>query len=183
MGANPASEASSGASFAHERFTAAFITHHQAIKAYLSFRTRDATLADELTEATFEFAWRRINEMPEEPATRGWLYVIAKRMLSNHWRDAAPQHNLISKISVAYVCESTSSTIEDELAVDALESLSPRERQALQLIYWDDLRHIEAAAVVGCSLNAFDILLHRARKHMLARLTSRPVEPDQSTSL
>jgi RNA polymerase sigma factor (sigma-70 family) len=177
MGAEPASEASWRASLAHERFTAAFTSHHQAIKAYLAFRTHDAALADELAEATFEFAWRRIDELPEEPATRGWLYMVSKRILSNHWRGAARQRNLISKISASSVCwtPAAPSPEEDEFALQALESLRPRERQALQLVYWDGLRHAEAAQVLNCSLNAFDILLHRARRHMLAKLLSAPI--------
>lgn len=174
MGAGQAVGSGCSASDADQRFTVLFSTYHQAIRSYFAFRTHDSELADELASATFEFAWRRIDEMPAEPATRGWLYMVSKRILSNYWRGSTRQRKLISKISASvplWEGDPTSGT-DDDVALCALNSLRPREREALRLVYWDDLGHAEAAKVLGCTLNAFDILLHRARRHMLAMLES-----------
>lgn len=45
----------------------------------------------------------------------------------------------------------------------ALSTLRPADREALQLVLWDELSHAEAAAVLGCSPNAFEIRYRRAR--------------------
>jgi predicted DNA-binding protein (UPF0251 family) len=48
----------------------------------------------------------------------------------------------------------------------ALASLRPKEREALQLVLWDELSHTEAAAVLGCTVNAFELRYRRARNRV-----------------
>jgi RNA polymerase sigma-70 factor (ECF subfamily) len=55
--------------------------------------------------------------------------------------------------------------------LDALDSLSEREREALLLTAWDGLDHTAAAAVAGCSTRAFRARLMRARARLTAHLT------------
>jgi RNA polymerase sigma-70 factor (ECF subfamily) len=45
----------------------------------------------------------------------------------------------------------------------AMSGLRPADREALQLILWDELSYAEAAAVLGCSPNAFELRYRRAR--------------------
>ena len=45
----------------------------------------------------------------------------------------------------------------------AIGALRPTDREALQLVLWEELSHREAAAVLGCSENAFEIRYRRAR--------------------
>jgi RNA polymerase sigma-70 factor (ECF subfamily) len=57
----------------------------------------------------------------------------------------------------------------------ALGRLSPGEREALQLVLWDELSHAEAAQVLGCSANAVTIRVHRAKARLRAELAgARP---------
>jgi len=37
------------------------------------------------------------------------------------------------------------------------------DREVLQLVFWDDLTHAEAAAVLGCSVNAVELRFRRAQ--------------------
>ncbi len=39
----------------------------------------------------------------------------------------------------------------------AMDRLRPADREALRLVLWDDLSHADAAAVLGCSVNAFEL--------------------------
>jgi RNA polymerase sigma-70 factor (ECF subfamily) len=48
----------------------------------------------------------------------------------------------------------------------ALASLKPKDREALQLVLWDELSHAEAAAVLGCTVNAFELRYRRARNRV-----------------
>lgn len=158
-----------------ELFTSVYAEHHEAIRGYFLHRIRDSTSADELTSVTFEFAWRRIEELPAEPATRMWLYGVARRTLSNYWRSSSRQRNLITKLSSSIGDPRVQDSVSDigEIALEAMQLLREREREALRLVYWDGLPHSEAAEVLGCSLNAFDIVLHRARRRMLTALNGR----------
>jgi RNA polymerase sigma-70 factor, ECF subfamily len=62
-------------------------------------------------------------------------------------------------------------TVRDRLAV-AIARLRPAEREALTLVLWDELSHAEAADVLGCSVNAVAIRVHRAKARLRDALTS-----------
>lgn len=161
------------------KFCRAFEDHYGAIKSYYAKRTHDLALSDELAASTFEFAWRRIDQLPDEPGTRAWLYYASRRMLSNHWRGAHRYRNLTLKLATTQTSapDNGTSAIDDERALAALGALRPREQAALQLIYWEGLSHAEAAGVLGCTTNAFDILVHRARRRMLTLIQDTSVAP------
>jgi DNA-directed RNA polymerase specialized sigma24 family protein len=48
-------------------------------------------------------------------------------------------------------------------ATVAMAQLKSLDREALQLVLWEGLTHQEAAAVLGCSVNAFELRYRRAR--------------------
>jgi len=50
-----------------------------------------------------------------------------------------------------------------ELAITALAALDEADRELIQLIAWERLTHEQASEVLGCSVNAVAIRLHRAR--------------------
>jgi RNA polymerase sigma-70 factor (ECF subfamily) len=56
--------------------------------------------------------------------------------------------------------------------VAALDRLSVREREALQLVLWEELSHAEAAQVLGCSANAVAIRVHRAKTRLRRELSA-----------
>lgn len=65
-----------------------------------------------------------------------------------------------------------SASAAEDLAVDratmltALAELTDVEREAVLLVAWDGLVPADAAKVAGCSRNAFDVRLHRARRRL-----------------
>ena len=48
----------------------------------------------------------------------------------------------------------------------AMADLRPADREVLQLVLWDDLSHAEAAALLGCSVNAFELRVRRAKRRL-----------------
>jgi RNA polymerase sigma-70 factor (ECF subfamily) len=57
----------------------------------------------------------------------------------------------------------------------AIEHLPPRDREAIKLVLWDELSHGEAAQVLGCSVNALSVRLHRARTRLQQELGVQPI--------
>ena len=128
--------------------------------------------ADDVVAETFAVAWRRIDVVPE-PAI-GWLIVTARNVVNGR-RRSDRKH-----VDLARLAAETSQHDEpaaEEVAVrrravlDALDSLSEREREALLLTAWDGLDHAAAAAVAGCSTRAFRARLMRARARLTAHLS------------
>lgn len=68
------------------------------------------------------------------------------------------------------VADASDGLVEDDRIASALRGLSDRDREALQLIGWEELSVKEAATVAGCSENAFAVRLHRARRRLSAAL-------------
>jgi DNA-directed RNA polymerase specialized sigma24 family protein len=50
-----------------------------------------------------------------------------------------------------------------DLVLKAMELLKPYDREALRLVLWDELSHADAAVVLECSVNAFELRYRRAR--------------------
>ena len=59
----------------------------------------------------------------------------------------------------------------------ALGRLSDREREALQLVLWEELSHADAAQVLGCSANAVAIRVHRAKARLRGELSATEPSP------
>ena len=49
----------------------------------------------------------------------------------------------------------------------AFAALAETDREVLRLVAWEDLSSEDAAAVLGCSVTAFKVRLHRARRRLL----------------
>ncbi len=59
------------------------------------------------------------------------------------------------------------------VVLQALAGVPEADREALMLTVWDGLGHRDAAKVAGCSVGAFAVRLHRARRRLrteMARL-------------
>ena len=52
----------------------------------------------------------------------------------------------------------------------ALQSLSAADQELLALVAWDGLTARESAASLGCSVSAYAMRLHRARRRLAAQL-------------
>ncbi len=147
------------------RFRAAFERHYEAVLGYALRRTASPEDAEEVTASTFTIAWRRIDRLPPEPYTRTWLYRVVWRTLANKRRTDDRQARLVERIQRMRVPAPVDEEEldEDGLLLEAMRRLRESEQEALRLVAWEELTYNEAAAVLGCSPNAFAVRLHRAR--------------------
>lgn len=60
---------------------------------------------------------------------------------------------------------------------DALGSLPEADQELLALVAWERLDHQQIASVLGCSRNAVDVRLHRARRRLSEALAARQIRP------
>ena len=52
----------------------------------------------------------------------------------------------------------------------ALASLASRDREIIQLVYFDELETVEIAAIFNCNANSVYVRLHRALKRLRTQL-------------
>jgi RNA polymerase sigma-70 factor, ECF subfamily len=176
------------------RFAALYQAYYRPILAYAVRRVAPGEDAADVVADVFTTAWRRIAELPGPPADRLWLYGVAQRVLAGRRRSARRLGHLTARLRADLGTRPPDQLAPDQLAPDqlapdqpglrdaaadrliaALDRLTPREREALQLILWEQLSHAEAAQVLGCSANAVTIRVHRAKARLRTELASPPL--------
>jgi RNA polymerase sigma-70 factor (ECF subfamily) len=134
-------------------------------------RCGDASLAEEITAQTFEAAARRFAQGRGVEVTAGWLTVVAKRRLVDHWRHRAARARAVSRLAGARPERNEPATIGIDADVSAaIDSLPARQRTVLTLRYLDDWGLDEIADGIGLSYRATESLLARARRSFAAAL-------------
>jgi RNA polymerase sigma-70 factor (ECF subfamily) len=159
-----------------QRFRNLYQRHYELIRAYALRRTWSPEDAADVVAETFTVAWRRIGEVPACPADRLWLYGVARKVISGRHRSAGRQRNLLIRLISTAPPGSQLAPAADPAKATLLEALSrlrPADREALQLVVWDELSQAEAAEVLGCSANAVGIRVHRAKARLRADLAGR----------
>ena len=146
-------------------FEALYTAHYQAIAGYVGRRVA-AHEADDVIAQVFAVAWRRFDHVPAPPADRLWLFGVARNLVAGQRRSERRRLRLQARLSQDAVAAAPIALPHDpshEPVRAAIGALRPRDREAIQLVLWDELSHQEAAAVVGCSANAFELRYRRAR--------------------
>ncbi|MPR00389.1 sigma-70 family RNA polymerase sigma factor [Modestobacter sp. I12A-02628] len=149
------------------RFTALWEAHAGRVLAYAT-RHVGAHDAQEVVAETFLVAWRRLADVPGQPLP--WLLVVARNTVANHRRSS--HRGAVLQGELARLQETAAGAGADVTATDRaaalarLAALSAKEREALLLVNWDGLSPSDAAQVAGCSVSAFHVRLHRARRRL-----------------
>ena len=147
-------------------FEALYTAHYQAIAGYV-LRRVPADEADDVIAQVFTVAWRRFDSVPAPPEDRLWLFGVARNSVADQLRAGRRRLHLWARLIQQAAAPGFSASTADptgEQVRAAMCALRPADREALQLVLWDELSHAEAAAVLGCSPNAFELRYRRARK-------------------
>jgi RNA polymerase sigma factor (sigma-70 family) len=149
----------------------AFIAIHKdnypRVYRFVRRRVESPEMAEELAADVFRVVWQKWGDEPR--AELSWLLTIARNLVGNAYRSRDRQQALQDKLRSTAVVRFGDES--DNVAVqDALAALREKDRDILQLAYWDELSTADIAGVLQCSESAAKVRLHRARaafrKHM-----------------
>ena len=152
-----------------KRFLAAHAAGHDRIYRYFRRRTESAATAEDLCAEVFRIVW-------EKSADGGSLstmvlFGIAKNVLRNHYRSVSRSTDLLGALRAERYDERRSG---DSAVHEALERLSPDEREVLLLTYWDGFTSKEVSDLLNTSATAVRMRLHRARKALSHLIQTQP---------
>lgn len=108
-----------------------------------------------------------------------WLVAIAKRRIIDRLRREGRLRSRETALNVEHETfpapqANLDQTVADRLALQsAIESLSPTQRRAMQLLKVEELSLKEAAAVSGMSITSLKLATHRALKKLRKMLAER----------
>jgi RNA polymerase sigma factor (sigma-70 family) len=137
-----------------------------AVHRYLLLLTGNATVAEDLTGATFEKAfriWRRFD--PRRGTPRAWLCGIARGVALDHFRSEERRRRREARYAQAAVTQ-TDPAWGGEAVADALMQLTPGEREVVALRVLLDLDGPTAARVLRISRTACSTRLSRALRRL-----------------
>lgn len=155
----------------------AFIALHKdnypRVYSYIQRRVNDRELAQELAADVFRVVWQK--PQATGPGDIARLLTIARNLVGNAYRARDRQQALHEKLRLTGAPPANSSD-EGYAVDDAMAALRDKDRDILQLAYWDGLTMAEIAGVLQCSESAAKVRLHRARaafrKHLPAHAES-----------
>jgi len=146
-------------------FEEVYTAHARDVFRFALYLSGDAALAQDITSETFLRVW--ITEQPVRMASvRAWLFVIARNLYRRelrHLRRSQPlAAETASTVSVAAGAEMKQ---EYERVSRALAVLPEVDRSALMMRV-EGLSYQEVAGLLGISVAAAKVKVHRARLHL-----------------
>lgn len=146
----------------------------RSVFGFFAYRVPSVADAEELTQRTFERAFRAWDRFqPERSPVRPWLLTIARNLLIDHYRaNASAQQQAIEEVSekdLGSELPNPDLGIEPELA-SALAELPPRDREVLALRFGGDLSGPQITAVTGLSMSNVQQILSRSLRRLRTRL-------------
>lgn len=155
-----------------ERFVALVNEAYVPLLRYLR-RRADAATADDVLGDALLVMWRRFDDVPAEAALP-WCFGVARGCLANRARGDERQRRLVHRMANEAAAGRGGGSPDPALD-EALERLGGKDREILRLWAWEDLAPREIAVVLGISVNAASIRLHRATRRLRDLLAPRKV--------
>lgn len=162
--------------------TRIFEDHRNAIYRFLHGMTREPAEAEDLTQETFLRAHAKLSSLEDRAKVVTWLYRIATNIARDRFREASWRHRL--EALKADDSEALLPLLDTGLRLDKvmeqremsdcvrryLEGLSDSYRTVILLHDVQGLTNPEIAALLGVTVDAIKIRLHRARVALRAAL-------------
>ncbi len=153
-----------------ESFTALYYQHIDALYHYGERLTADKTLIEDCVQDLFADLWTRRKTLPEVLTVKFYLFKALKRTIRRKQRQQA---RLLSEASVGhdFALTLTAELDNEELLfspaqktalLQAVNQLTPRQKEAITLRFYDNFSYDEIAEIMDLSDRSVYNLMYRA---------------------
>jgi RNA polymerase sigma-70 factor (ECF subfamily) len=141
----------------------------------LSYRLLgERAAAEDIAQDTFLRLWSRAERWRPEARLDTWLYTVARNLCLDRLRKSGRQSDAPPP-DVPDPAPSAERQLSDaqtaRRVAQEIADLPERQRSAIALVHEEGLSNIDAAEVLGVSVDALESLLARARRRLRERLT------------
>ena len=136
----------------------------------------DQTAAEDLTQETFLRIWRSAGSWQPEAKLGTWIYRVLYNLFIDGRRRFKGQTEELNENICSEEDSPEQALIKRRDAQDvaqALIDLPERQKEALVLCYYQDMKAKDAAEILSVSQSALEALLFRARQALKDRLSRR----------
>ncbi len=124
---------------------------------------REQATAEDAVQETFMRIWRRASTFdPTRGHPTSWILTIAR----NTAKTVAQRRPLVLEVVEEASDDETEDHVDRVWIQEAMQSLSPKERTAIELAYFSDMSHSQIAAHLGEPLGTIKARIRRALMHM-----------------
>ncbi len=155
-------------------FEARYQQYLPRVLNFIRLRVPDDAVAQDLTAATFEQAFRKIDQLRDPNAYAGWLFRIARNEVGQYYRRRRPQTDLDSVLDLAAREESPFEVAarREQLAqvLRAVGDLPARDQELIALKFAGELSNREIAQATGLSESNVGVILFRSIRKLRDKL-------------
>jgi RNA polymerase sigma-70 factor (ECF subfamily) len=158
-----------------EAYEAVIDTHYASIYRLLLFLTRDANVAEDMTQEVFASAWSAIHGFRGDATVNTWLRRIAYNLFVDAQRRRKRDESLVGKLreGLGAAADPLSRIMTDEHLVRmyrAMDDLNGDERAVLLLHYLDGLSYREMARVLNQPAGTLKWMTHQSLERLRTRV-------------
>lgn len=158
-----------------EEFERLYAEHAAPLLAFLTYRTGDRTVAEDLVAETFEKVLRaRRGFDRRRGGEKTWLYTIALNAVRDSYRRQEAERRAVSRgadLSGDDPSDPFAQVEHREGLAAALATLTAEEREAVALRYGSDLTVPEIAKLTRTSLTTIEGRVYRALRKLRAEMS------------
>ena len=152
-----------------ERAATALVERHAGALARFAVTSGERNEVDELVQDTFVRAFNSLHGFRGESSFRTWLFTIQRRLILDRRRSEKRRRDKteIREDDAATEYDALDSVIADETQVklrQAMQRLSPTQREVFSLRVAEGLSYKEIAAAVGTTEGAARVHYHNAMR-------------------
>ncbi|UCD49618.1 MAG: RNA polymerase sigma factor [Phycisphaerales bacterium] len=162
-----------------EAYEAVVDTHYGSVYRFLLFLTREASLAEDLTQEVFAAAWGSLDRFEGRGSIKTWLHRIAYNRFVDAQRQQGRHAARVEKLG-QQPAEAVRDPVSESMATEdtarlrkALEELAVEDRAPLVLHYIEGLSYREMAGVLDQPSGTVKWLTRRALTRLRHQLTER----------
>lgn len=152
--------------------------HEEAFKWAMSCCDYDYETAREVMQLVYVEILDNKAVYRGESSLKTWLFSVIRRVAWRHMRPKKSMERLMAGVSELIPPENYAGDCSETLAkqrltknvLNALMTLSPKQRQIIELVYYRDFTLAEAAETLGMKMGSASTHFHRAKKILAKRL-------------
>jgi RNA polymerase sigma-70 factor (ECF subfamily) len=153
---------------------------HAGIRGFVARRVRQQADVDDVVQRVFLQVHRALPTLRESDKLHAWVYQTTRRAIADFYRAPSQNREVATGTAddIANELAASNSPEDDEAAARELSTclkplmsgLTAADQEALQMVEFDGVTQVEAAARLGLSVSGMKSRVQRARSHLRSAL-------------